>query len=146
MSLANGKRAVRHKDAICVVTDNVGYASCRPIDPSVLRRMGMIIDSYDLSEDMLKDRVRRNTGVTDKNLLDTAYKLWLCVRETCAQNSITEGSVSPMELERFVQAVKYDGLDSISVNLDDCIISKATSSIEDQKVIRTNCQAIYGTK
>lgn len=44
-----------------------------------------------------------------------------------------------MELERFVQALMYDGLDCLEVDLDDCIISKATSSIEDQKGIRTAC-------
>lgn len=145
LPLMNGKTAVRHKDAICVITDNVGYSSCRPIDPSVLRRQSLIIDSYDLPKEMLLDRVKRNTGVTDRNLLDLAYKLWEKVKETCAQNSITEGSVSPVELERFVQAVKYDGPDSIGVNLDDCLISKATSSIDDQKIIRTNCETLVST-
>lgn len=145
LPLMNGKTAVRHKDAICVITDNVGYSSCRPIDPSVLRRQSLIIDSYDMPKEMLLDRVKRNTGVTDKKLLDLAYKLWEKVKETCAQNSITEGSVSPVELERFVQAVKYDGPESIGYNLDDCLISKATSSLEDQKIIRTNCQTLVGT-
>lgn len=142
MHLANGKPAVRHKDAIQVTTDNVGYASCRPLDPSFIRRNGFVIDSYDLAEDVIKYRVKANTGVTDDKLVNLCYKLWLSVRETCAQNSITDGSTSPVELERFVQAIKCDGEESLAVNLDDCIISKATSSIEDQKIIRTNCQAI----
>lgn len=140
--LMNGYSAVRHKDAICVITDNVGYSSCRPIDPSVLRRQSMIIDSYELPKDLLLDRVRRNTGVTDNALLERCYSLWDTVKSYCEQNSITEGSVSPMELERFVQAVKYDGMDSINYNLDDCVISKATSSIDDQRDIRTACQTV----
>lgn len=142
MHLANGKPVVRHKDAIQVTTDNVGFSSCRPLDPSFIRRNGFIIDSYDMAEDVIKYRVKANTGVTDDALVNLAYKLWLSVRETCAQNSITDGSTSPVELERFVQAVKYDGEESLAANLDDCIISKATSSIEDQKIIRSNCQAI----
>jgi len=145
MPLGNGALARRHKDALCIITDNVGYASCRPIDPSVLRRQSLIIDSYELPKELLLDRVQRNTGVTDKDLLELGYKLWNCVKEFCEQNGITEGSVSPMELECFIQAVKYDGMDSIGTNLDDCIISKATSSIEDQRDIRTACQTIYGT-
>ena len=140
--LMNGYSAVRHKDAICIITDNVGYSSCRPIDPSVLRRQGLIIDSYELPKDVLMDRIRRNTGVTDTTLLERCYKLWETVKAYCEQNSITEGSVSPMELERFVQAVKYDGIESISYNLDDCVISKATSSIDDQRDIRTACQTV----
>lgn len=142
LPLMNGYSAIRHKDALCIITDNVGYSSCRPIDPSVLRRQGMIIDSYELTKERLLERVRRNTGVTDSNLLERCYHLWETVKFYCEQNSIAEGSVSPMELERFVQAVKYDGPDSIDYNLDDCVISKATSSIEDQRDIRTACQTI----
>jgi hypothetical protein len=142
--LMNGAIARRHKDAICVITDNVGYASCRPIDSSVLRRQALIIDSYELTKEQLLDRVKRNTGCHDTGLLELGYKLWSCVKEFCEQNSIVEGSVSPTELERFIQAVHYDGPDSISWNLNDCIISKATSSIEDQRGIRDACSAIYG--
>lgn len=141
--LMNGGMARRHKDAICIITDNVGYTSCRPIDPSVLRRQGMIIDSYELPREQLLDRVKRNTGCQDTALLNLGYNLWDCVKSFCEQNSIVEGSVSPTELERFIQAVYYDGPDSIAVNLDDCIISKASSSIEDQKEIRTACSTIY---
>lgn len=145
LPMMNGGMAIRHKDAICVITDNVGYSSCRPIDPSVIRRQSMIIDSYDLPKEILIDRVKRNTGVKDSNMLTIAYNLWNAVREYCQQNSITEGSTSPVELERFVQAVKYDGPESIAVNLDDCIISKATSSIEDQREIRSVCSTLIPT-
>lgn len=142
ISLMDGSMARRHKKAICVITDNVGYASCRPIDPSVLRRQDLIIDSYELSKEMMQDRARRNTGCTDPTILDTCYDLWEKVSEFCAHNSITEGSVSATEYERFVQAVYYDGLDSITVNLNNCVISKATSSIEDQQEIRTTCATL----
>lgn len=138
--LMNGALAKRHKDALCIITDNVGYASCRPIDPSVLRRQGFIIDSVGLTKEQLLDRVKRNTHCTDSALLEMAYTYWQTVKEYCEQNSITEGSVSPMELERFVQALMYDGMDCLEIDLDDCIISKATSSIEDQRGIRTACQ------
>ena len=138
--LMNGAKARRHKDAICMTTDNVGYASCRPIDQSYIRRQDMIIDSDDLTKEDLLERVKYNTHCEDQALLEMAYTYWNTVKEYCEQNSITEGSVSPMELERFVQALMYDGLDCLDIDLDDCIISKATSSIEDQKGIRTACQ------
>ncbi len=140
--LMNGYTATRHPKALCIITDNVGYASCRPIDPSVLRRQSMIIDSYELPKELLIDRVKRNTGVTDTALLDKAYDLWDKVQSYCKQNVITDGSVSPMELERFVQAIKYDGPDSVSYNLDDCIISKATNDLDSQREIRTACQTL----
>lgn len=137
--LMNGAIARRHKDALCIFSDNVGYASCRPIDPSVLRRMGMIIDSYELTEKMVKDRTRRNTGCKDEKLLDNCYKLWKTVKDFAEQNSITDGSVSPMELERFVQAMLLDGEDALDDNLNDCVISKATCDVDAQRDIRTAC-------
>ena len=142
ITLMNGGSARRHKDAICIITDNVGYASCRPIDPSVLRRQGFIIDSYELTREMVIDRVKDNTGCTDNGLLELGYTLWDTVKTHCEHNSITEGSVSPMELERFVQAVMIGGQDSITRNLNNCIISKATSSIEDQREIRAACSTL----
>ncbi len=137
--LMNGALARRHKDAICVITDNVGYASCRPIDPSVLRRQSLIIDSAELTEEQLLERVRSNTKVADETLLKRAYQSWRTVKEYCQQNSITEGSVSPVELERFVQALMYDGMDCFEQDLDDCVISKASSSVDDQRDIRSAC-------
>lgn len=137
--LMNGAMARRHKDALCIVTDNVGYGSCRPIDQSVIRRQAVIIDTKELSEQTVKDRVRRNTGCADSSLLDHCYNVWLKVKEFCEQNSITEGSVSPMELERLVQAVMLEGEDAFEECLADCVISKATSSYEDQRDIQTAC-------
>lgn len=142
MQMMNGKNAIRHEDAIFVVTDNVGYSSCRPLDPSVIRRFAMVIDSYDLPKEVLFDRAKRNTGVTDNSILELAYKLWNKVREYCQQNSITEGSVSPVEFERFVQALRDDGMETVMDNLDECVIGKATSSIEDQREIRTVCTTL----
>lgn len=140
--LMTGAMAKRHPKAICVFTDNVGYASCRPVDPSVLRRMGMIIDSYDMPKEKLMARIRWNTKCQDNALLEEAYAVWQKVREFCQNNQITEGSVSATELERFVQALMYDGMDVFDEDLDDCIISKATSSIDDQKDIRAAVRAL----
>lgn len=142
MQMLNCKNAIRHKKAIFCVTDNVGYSSCRPLDPSVIRRFAMVIDSYDLPKEVLFDRAKRNTGVTSNAILELSYKLWQGVREYCQHNSITEGSCSPVEFERFVQAVRDDGMDSIAQNLDECIIGKATSSIEDQRDIRAACTTL----
>lgn len=49
--LVDGGSVVRHPNAMVIYTDNVGYTSCRPIDPSVIRRMSFIIDSYEVSKE-----------------------------------------------------------------------------------------------
>lgn len=146
ISLMNGATVRRHKDAICFITDNVGYESCRPIDPSVIRRMGMVIDSFDLPKNLLFERIMRNTGITNATLLDKCHKLWLCAKEFCEQNAITDGSISPMELERFVQAVSLEGLEAMTTTaLDDCVISKASSDLENQRDIRSACLTLAAT-
>ena len=88
------------------------------------------------------DRVKRNTGVTDNALLERCWKVWNAAKEFSEHNQVTEGTVSPMELERLVQAVKYDGESSFQDNLQDCIISKASSSREDQREILAACTLV----
>lgn len=133
--LMSGAMAKRHKDALVIMTDNVGYASCRLIDPSVLRRFGMIIDSNELPEQLVRERARRNTGCTDSKLQDRCYEVWSKVKEYCDTNSITDGSVSPTEYECMLQAMMLDGDDAFETNLKDCIISKATCDPENQQAI-----------
>lgn len=138
--LITGETAYVHRDSIIIWTDNVGYDTCRNLDPSVIRRCDFCIDSFELPEDALWDRVKRNTGVTDKALFKECYKIWKAVQEFCAQNSITDGCVSATELTRYVQAVALDGRGTMmGYNLDDCIISKATSDMDNQREIREAC-------
>ncbi|HIT33430.1 MAG TPA: hypothetical protein IAC31_02210 [Candidatus Faecousia intestinigallinarum] len=140
--LLDGSLARRHPKAICIMTDNVGYESCRAIDPSVIRRNGCIIDSGDLSKEHLIERARRNTGCSDEKLLNTAYNYWEAVRVFCVQNSVTEGSISPVEYECLVQALLCDGVESLMENVKDCVVSKATSDPENQRDILSALQAL----
>ena len=73
----------RHPDAMVVYTDNVGYASCRAIDPSVLRRMSIIIDSYDMPREDVIARVLYNTDFPDSSMLDQMYDVWSAIQEYC---------------------------------------------------------------
>lgn len=99
--------------------------------------MGLIIDSEELSKEQLLARVRSNTGCADEALMESCYALWDKTRKAAQNMSINEGSISPVELENFVQAVMYDGIDAIFDDLNDTVISKASSSIDEQRDIRT---------
>lgn len=132
----------RHEDALLIVTDNVGYNSCRPIDPSVIRRMGGVIDSYELSEKDLKNRVKRNTKCSDTALIDKAYKCWKKVKDYCEQNDVADACCSATELELLVQQVMHRGMDSFASKLEVCVISKATNDREIQNAIRDAVTAL----
>lgn len=142
LQLVSGKTVKRHEKAVCIFTDNVGYAGCKTLDQSVIRRQDFITDSDELTKEQLFERIKYNTHCTDIKLMELAYSYWNKVKEFCAQNSITDGSTSPTELECYVKELMYEGLDALEVALNDCVISKATSNREDQRDIRTVCQTL----
>lgn len=146
IQLANGNIVTRHKDALCIFTDNVGYVSSRPLEQAVIRRQSMIIDSKaeDMPKEKIFDRLRRNTKVEDEATLDYAYKLWSTVRDYCKHNDISLGSVSLCELECFVQALRDEGTEYIEELLHDCIIASATSDLDEQNEIWIACRDIIG--
>lgn len=142
ITMMDGHDEVRHPRAIQIATDNVGYSTCHQYDPSYIRRQALIIDSCELTKEQLFDRIKWNTHCTDKKLMNKAYTVWCKVKEYCEDNAIEDGCVTATELERLVQAVMYDGPDSFETNLNDCLISKATRSVEDQQAIRAVLTAL----
>lgn len=141
--LVDGSYVRRSKDAVVIYTDNCGYASCRPVDPSVLRRMALIIDSNEIPEETAIARVIYNTGFQDMTLLKKMYNVWQEIRTFCADRDITEGSISLNELERWAQCVMADGYTNLKENCEDCVISKATSVKEDQDDIISSVLTVH---
>lgn len=131
--LLDGSYARRDENAICIFTDNVGYNSCRPVDPSVLRRMSFIIDSYELPKEMVINRIKYNTGFDDNEIIEDCYNLWNDFSQYCQEHDITQGAVSVTELEMLVMTIKYDGISNILENITDTLISKATSDYEERQ-------------
>lgn len=143
--LVDGGHVRRHKDAIVIYTDNVGYASCRPMDPSVLRRMSFILDSNEIPKETAMARVRYNTGFQKDTLLEKMYSVWREVQNFCQDHDITEGSISLTELERWAQCVMADGYDNLMENCEICVVSKATSVPEEQEEIKSSVLAVHLT-
>lgn len=135
--LVDGRTVRRHPNALVFYTDNVGYASCRPIDPSVLRRMAYIIDSYDMPKESVIERVVYNTGFDDLDLLDKMYDLWARIAEFCKEHEITDGCVSVTELEMWCQALLVEGrtVDRLKETCKRCVIAKATNVKDEQDEI-----------
>lgn len=136
--LVDGRFVQRHPNAMVIYTDNVGYASCRPIDPSVLRRMAYIIDSYDMPKEKVIERVVYNTGFDDMDMLDKMYNLWCDIDKHCKKREITEGCVSVTELEMWCQTVMAEGktVSSLKEACMRCVVAKATSVIDEQDELK----------
>lgn len=130
--LVNGGTVERSRDALVVMTDNVGYVSCRPVDPAVIRRMAMVFDSYTMPKRFVLDRIIYNTGYKDANTLEMMYDTWQALIDYCKTHEITEGALSMTELERWVQMVMLEN-GNIYENCIRCVVAKATSNIDEQK-------------
>lgn len=141
--LVDGTYGTRKESALVVYTDNVGYDSCRDIDPSVLRRFAFILDSGELSPEQAQARVIYNTGCTDKNMVETLYNLWTKIKDFCETNEITSGSISITELEMWVRLVMMDGYSSIKENCQSAVISKATSDVAEQQQIMAMVEPLF---
>lgn len=142
--LVDGRYARRSPDAMVIYTDNVGYVSCRPVDPSVIRRMSYVIDSYELPKEAVIERVQYNTGFKDSDILDSLYELWSQVAEYCHEHDISEGSISVTELEMCALALMADDMNNLKKHFMSCVVAKATSNIEEQKEIESSVLAVSG--
>lgn len=134
--LLDGSYQRRCANAIVVFTDNVGYASCRPLDPSVIRRMAFVIDSTELEKEELFRRVQFNTGCDDEQLLEKMYCVFERIQEYCAENDLmSEASISATEFEMWVKCVLLDGQDSVKDSIRECVVNKVTSDPDQQTEI-----------
>lgn len=124
--LANGNYAKRHPNALVVYSDNIGYVSCRPVDPSVMRRMDSVFDSYELSDEQVLARVKYNTGYDDKDRLKGMLKIWKAVIDYCKDQEITDGEISVNELERWVNVLQIEGDAAFESACRECVVAKAS--------------------
>lgn len=138
--LVDGRHVRRHPNALVVWTDNVGLASCRKVDASVLRRMSFIIDSYEMPQDRALRRIVKNTGCADEDMVERMYGVWHEIGEYCKRNDITdEGTASLTELENWVALTLLDGTDEIMGTCREAVVSKLSSDPETQQQIMDAC-------
>lgn len=137
--LADGSFVKRHPDALVVATDNTGYASCRTLDPAVLRRMDAVFDSFELPDEQLIRRIRYNTGFDDMPRLESMIRIWHAVRDYCSENEITQGDIGVTELERWVSVYMIDGPEGFVSGCRRCVVSKASPDRAEQEEIWLRC-------
>ena len=103
--------------------------------------MDFIIDSYELPKDRMLERIKSNTGFDDDTLLDEMYQIWEAIRKYCKDRDITDGDISVVELERWIQLVQIDGENMITETCREAVVSKATTDPETLTEIMDGCVA-----
>ncbi len=141
--LIDGSYTRRHEDAICLWTDNVGYGSCRPVDPSVMRRMTLVTDTFELDKEKVISRAMYNTdNALSRDIVTAMYEVWIAIRGYCEKEDITEGDLSPSDLENWIARVGRVGLATVHDTCRKCLISKATTDRETQERIITSVATV----
>lgn len=136
--LVDGSSAVRSPNAIVIYTDNVGYSSCHTVDPSVIRRMDAIYDSFELDEEHIINRIRYNTGFDDIEVLKKMMNVWENIRTYCKDQDITDGEISVNELERWVDVYLTEGIEQYLDGCLRCVVAKASPDRDIQQEIWTS--------
>ena len=131
--MADGTKRVRHKNAITFWTDNSGYVSCRPVDPSVKRRLDTISNSFKMEKSLAIARLKQNLPDFNNNaLLEKLYSVWDKIVAYCKDKEITDGDVSIVELERWAAVVQMEGEETMIDSCLECVIAKAADDPDTQ--------------
>lgn len=137
--LVDGSHCRRHPHAMVVWTDNVGYSTCRRVDPSVIRRFSYVMDSTELEKEWVLQRVRSNYPMVDEAKLENMYTVWERIGTYCHEQDIDEGECSVTELESWVQLAILDGYTELLDSCTETIIGKLTSDPETRIAILSEC-------
>ena len=139
--LPNKKRIRRHSDAVIVVTTNIDYEGCRPLNQSVLDRMNKIKDIPLPSETVMVQRVMNVTGCDDYNLVSVMVRVVRDMEDYCHKNGIQDGSVGMRGLIDWV--VSYGCTGNAYTSALDTVVGKATADKEEQQALITTCLEPY---
>ena len=138
--LVDGRHVRRHRNAMVVWTDNIGYTSCRKVDGSVLRRMSYIIDSSEMPKERALRRIKKNTGCNEDSFLGRMYDVWSKIGQYCKDHDITdEGTCSLTELESWVALTMLEGREAIVETCKQAVVSKLSSDPDTQKELMDSC-------
>lgn len=136
--LIDGEYTVRHPDAITVWTDNIGYNSCRPVDPSVMRRMDSVFQTFELDKTTVVERAMYNTNnALDRPFVAQMFDVWQLIKNFCAKEDLTEGDLSPTDFENWISRVAHTGYMSLYDTCSRCCVAKTTREKATQDQIYT---------
>lgn len=137
VTLPTGEVVKRHPDCVIVITTNMGYEGCRPLNQSILSRMNLIMDFDQPDTATMTSRVSKLTGCTDKGAIRQMVE---CVNEIircCREKSITDGSCGMRELIAWVQS--YMVVNNILEAAKYTVLSAVSSDEENREEVLSSC-------
>ena len=132
MLLPDNTRLKRHPESIVILTTNVNYEGCRPLNQSVLDRMSLIYDMEMPPRNDLLKRVKARTGFEDDDVLARMVRVIDQIEEQMRISGIN-GTCGPRALNDWVRSVMITGDPFESGVL--AVVNKAATEREDRDVI-----------
>ena len=131
--LPDNRRINRHPDAVIIITTNVNYEGCRPLNQSVLDRMDLIMDIPLPDEATMCQRAMSVTGCEDEIMVTHMVKVVADMADYCQKNGVTDGNVGMRGLIDWIISTKCTGNPYRSAL--DTVISRATADEEEQATL-----------
>jgi len=131
--LPDKRRIRRHPDAVVIITTNVTYEGCRPLNQSVIDRMSLIKDIAMPSAEIMAQRAMSVTGCEDDYLVSQMVHVIMSMADYCQNYGIVDGNVGMRGLIDWITSYGCTGNPYESAL--DTIISRATANDEDQQAL-----------
>lgn len=135
ITLPTGEIIRRHPDTVVIVTTNVSYEGCRPMNQSVVDRMSLVKDIELPEPEVMVQRAMAVTGCADEYLVSQMVQVVNDMADYCRKNSITDGACGMRSLIDWVISAEISGDPYLSAKYT--VISKATADEEDREALIT---------
>lgn len=135
ITLPTGEIIRRHPDMVVIVTTNVSYEGCRPMNQSVVDRMSLVKDIELPEPEVMVQRAMAVTGCADEYLVSQMVQVVNDMADYCRKNSITDGACGMRSLIDWVISAEISGDPYLSAKYT--VISKATADEEDREALIT---------
>lgn len=135
--LPTGEILKRHPDTVIILTTNVDYEGCRPLNQSILSRMDLVVDFPPLSVGEMAQRVLARTGCTERETVSQMAQVVADMNKRCQKHGITDGCCGYRELLNWVQI--YMICKNVHQAARHTVLSGATSDPEMQADLFSTC-------
>jgi len=134
--LPDKRRIKRHPDAVVIITTNVTYEGCRPLNQSVLDRMNLIKDIPLPAPEIMAQRAMSVTGCEDEHLVTQMVQVISDMADYCQNHAVSDGNVGMRGLIDWI--VSYGCTGNAYASALDTIVSRATADMEEQHALVTS--------
>jgi len=141
--LPDNRRIQRHPDAVVVITTNVCYEGCRPLNQSVLDRMSMIKDISMPSAEVMTLRAMSVTGCEDDYLVSQMVQIISGIADYCQKNGVTDGNAGMRSLIDWI--ISFGCTGNAYESALHTVISRATADEDEQQMLITSYLEPYFT-